>query len=620
MFSHHSMNPDLQKAVEAGKITKAAATVLQHFVPGACVFHKSWRFGQVTEVDFLLNQVTIDFSSKKGHSMQLQYAADSLEVLNREHILARIALDLPAVRQTAASDPEALVRITLASYGNRLSTDQFAKLLVPDVFSEADFKKWWEATKKNLKKNGHYALPLKKTDPIVYREEALSRASEHIQAFTNARQLKDQIAALERIIKDIGEFRDCTDSLQSILHTAEDSARKNAKLATTEAITLLTQRDELKERVPQLTSKAETPTLTDLLREEQRALVQVLEEVPAAKLRRVVGEFQSAFGDQWAAKALHLIARGSARLVSEAARLLQEKGKQRELHDTLDRSIRDHSISSAALLWLCEKREKKNRGGEFASLIHPRVLSAMLSAMERDQFNENRDRKLHDLVVNDQELVPDLLSGAELEHARETMRKLLLTPVFEDLNKRSLLGRFVRRFPELEAMISGDREEKQEALIVSWESLEKRQAEYEDIVTKKIPENTKEIAIAREYGDLRENFEFKAAKEMQRVLMRRKQEMERDLAIARGTDFANPDTRQVSIGTTVSVRGTADDRTDTFHILGAWDTDPEKHVISYKAMMAQSLLGHAAGETVVVPTESGDRSVEILEITPWKKD
>jgi transcription elongation GreA/GreB family factor len=178
----------------------------------------------------------------------------------------------------------------------------------------------------------------------------------------------------------------------------------------------------------------------------------------------------------------------------------------------------------------------------------------------------------------------------------------------------------VRHFPELESMITGDREEKQEALIVSWESLEKRQAEYEDIVSKKIPENTKEIAIARDYGDLRENFEFKAAKEMQRVLMRRKQEMERDLAMARGTDFANPDTRQVSIGTTVTFRGTTDDRSDTYHILGAWDTDPERHILSYKAMVAQSLLGHKTGETVVLSTESGDRSVEIVSITAWKKD
>src|SRR5207249_7829726 len=119
-----------------------------------------------------------------------------------------------------------------------------------------------------------------------------------------------------------------------------------------------------------------------------------------------------------------------------------------------------------------------------------------------------------------------------------------------------------RLHPDLEAMLTGVEAEKQEALIVSWASLEKREEEYEDLVNKKIPENTKEISIARSYGDLRENFEFKAAKEMQRVLMRRKSETERDLSLARGTDFANPDTTQVSIGTIVTLKEAGDGRTD----------------------------------------------------------
>src|SRR5439155_9340509 len=115
---------------------------------------------------------------------------------------------------------------------------------------------------------------------------------------------------------------------------------------------------------------------------------------------------------------------------------------------------------------------------------------------------------------------------------------------------------------------TGDTSEKQEALIVSWSSLEKRKEEYEELITKKIPENTKEIAVARSYGDLRENFEFKAAKEMQRVLMRRKSEMEQALSRARGTNYANPDTGQVSIGTVVTLKKLATGASETYSILG----------------------------------------------------
>src|SRR5262249_42472300 len=153
-----------------------------------------------------------------------------------------------------------------------------------------------------------------------------------------------------------------------------------------------------------------------------------------------------------------------------------------------------------------------------------------------------------------------------------------------------------------QSLITGEATEKQESLIVSWASLERRKSEYEELITKKIPQNTQEIAIARDHGDLRENFEFKAAKDMQRVLMRRKAETERELALARGTDFASPDTRAVSIGTTVTVRGTKSGQESVYSILGAWDSDPEQGIISYQAAIAKAMLGHQVGEKVHVPT------------------
>src|SRR6202043_1817497 len=97
-------------------------------------------------------------------------------------------------------------------------------------------------------------------------------------------------------------------------------------------------------------------------------------------------------------------------------------------------------------------------------------------------------------------------------------------------------------------------DEKAAPLVVSWSSLSRRKNEHEELVKKKIPENTKEISIARSYGDLSENFEFKAAKQMQAVLMRRKTELEQMLHRARGTAFENADTSRVSIGTIVTVR------------------------------------------------------------------
>jgi transcription elongation factor GreA len=75
----------------------------------------------------------------------------------------------------------------------------------------------------------------------------------------------------------------------------------------------------------------------------------------------------------------------------------------------------------------------------------------------------------------------------------------------------------------------------------------------------------------------------------------------------------------VTIGTVVTLREVADGREDRYTILGAWDSDPEKGIVSYLAAIAQALLGHKVGERLEVPTEHGDRLAEIVRIESWKK-
>jgi transcription elongation GreA/GreB family factor len=267
----------------------------------------------------------------------------------------------------------------------------------------------------------------------------------------------------------------------------------------------------------------------------------------------------------------------------------------------LERSIREHSATSEVLIWLCSERE------QWKELITPDLLGAILAALEREKHNApGRVSKLQRALVEDRQLLGDIFRNADVALARDAMRRLQLTPLVDELTKRSLLARVVKVYPELENMIAGaESQEKTAPLIVSWSSLEKRKAEYEELVKVKIPENSKEIALARSYGDLSENFEFKAAKQMQSVLMRRKAELEQMLHAARGTSFENADTSRVSIGTIVTLRNVETNEDETYTILGAWDGNPERHIISYQTAIGQALLGHEIGVNVSLSTEHG---------------
>ena len=144
------------------------------------------------------------------------------------------------------------------------------------------------------------------------------------------------------------------------------------------------------------------------------------------------------------------------------------------------------------LIWLCNERERWNE------LMTPELLGAIFSAMERDQHNSPTavGADAARFLSTTGSSLPRCSQTEKSSPARDAMRQLLLSPLFDELTKRSLLARIVKIHPELEAMITGAQtEEKAAALIVSWSSLEKRKAEYEELVKKKIPENIKEISL-----------------------------------------------------------------------------------------------------------------------------
>jgi len=234
-----------------------------------------------------------------------------------------------------------------------------------------------------------------------------------------------------------------------------------------------------------------------------------------------------------------------------------------------------------------------------------------------DEENRKANR-VYNALIDDRELIADLITGVELPQVRIFARQMMITPAIDDMGKRSLLARFIRVYPEIEELIhEGRDEEEEDALIVSWKSLEEKKKAYDHLVTVELPKNREDISIARSYGDLRENFEYKSAKEYARVLARRKFEMERDLQRAQGTDFADAVTDKVSIGTSVSLVDTATGVAEGFTILGAWDTDLTRQIISYLSITGAALVGRTVGDEVDLPTEESNitRRVKVTGIT-----
>ena len=108
---------------------------------------------------------------------------------------------------------------------------------------------------------------------------------------------------------------------------------------------------------------------------------------------------------------------------------------------------------------------------------------------------------------------------------------------------------------------------------------------------------------------------------MQGILTRQKAELELDLARAEATDFVGADTAKVSLGTKVTLKDANDGESLVYTILGAWDGDLSKGIISYQTAVARALLNHTVGERIELSTdEGGVRHVVIEKIEPHNVD
>jgi len=92
--------------------------------------------------------------------------------------------------------------------------------------------------------------------------------------------------------------------------------------------------------------------------------------------------------------------------------------------------------------------------------------------------------------------------------------------------------------------------------------------------------------------------------------------LERDLARARVTDFKEATADHVGVGSIVEVR-TQEGNTVRYTILGAWDGDPENHVISYKTPLGTALLGKKAGDTVKLKAGGSEETYTILSLARY---
>ena len=198
-----------------------------------------------------------------------------------------------------------------------------------------------------------------------------------------------------------------------------------------------------------------------------------------------------------------------------------------------------------------------------------------------------------------------------------------VTEITSDIAKRILvrIGEIKNLYPEERDIITNIIklefpelfETKDEYIYNTKTAINNKELELNKILNEAIPQVASEIGRARSYGDLRENFEFKAALAKQKRLISKVSEIRQELSKARPIDFSKIVTDKVNIGTSVKLLPIIEDTSPIIYtILGPWDSDLQKGIISYLAPFAQNLLNKQVGEEI---TDDEGKKYKITEIS-----
>lgn len=613
-ITHATMNSEAVSALIAKNPSlKAAKDKLEAMEPGAYCVHRSWGFGQIKSYDEAAQRLIIDFKDKKAHPMDPAFCVSTMEILPANHLLVRKETESAKIANLIAEHPVELIVEALQSYPNNATTAIDLEITLAQVIGEDKFKKWWSATKKALAKDPRVSIPEKKTECYVLRETPVSAEDEILEQFKSTRSARRRILLAEELLAADSK-KDSKNDLNAILQGLAEGVKDSNQIDAAERLYGASVRDDLAVRLGVDIATFE-PSQASLIA-NVRDLPAIAEKIPVHFQSRFLELVKETHPVESRDILFNLLKTSQGKFTTECINFLVENGHSDELAAALKRWQTEQNLRAPVLLWIVKNRHSKKFAKLLNDLITPRLLSAIFFAIDYEALQAASARRipLGDILSEDTDLIADLLSTADPETARDLANTLMLNQGFEELTKKSLLARFIKIFPKIQSLVAADAESKEEQLLVSRASYERKREEYENIVSKKIPENSKAIATAREHGDLKENSEYKMAKQDQQVLMAQKTLLERDLGRARITDFKEATVDQVSVGSIVEVKSAANGKTTRYTLLGAWDGDPDKNILSYKTPFGTALLGKKSGDKITVKTGASEDDYSLVSI------
>ena len=579
-------------------------------IPGAAgvkVLNDTWGLGTVRKIDAFYRRITVDFKTRKGHQFTYAAACDMLAVAPKDHVLV--------LRETAPADfekmlkerPGEFVKAVIRSNGSAMTQVRLEDYCVRNGFVKAvNWKKFWDSARAQLKSDKCVDLPAKKTEPIQLRASAEDYGDGWLTGFAHETDPKRILAAVAEFVGQ-GKFKDADEGTKAKigerLAFAATAARKvDDALYARIACRIVS--------LGFLTPPAES--MRGYLWERKR-FVKAAAALPA----REVGAMVSFLGCDDAAKE-RLYAAVPDLCFAAVCEVVGLFGGDDACRKAVGDYMKQPKAPATLVTLLAGKYEQFREWKELPPLIT--VLTHAIALGEGRQSGETlRMQNLVRRLFGSQDWLKKVFGWLSPADQALFFERFQASIAWDPSTHHVTVVRMTKIVPELEAHLVKAEKKREYARVTSFRSFGLKKAEYLKLINEDMPANVKRIEFAKSYGDLSENAEYQYAKDEQRALMQKQTLMQADLEAVKPGDFADATTDEVMPGVTVVCDTKDGERTWT--ILGEWDNDIERGILSSKTRVAQNLMGKKPGDGFELPDEDGNLAfATVREIRPLSDD
>lgn len=566
--------------------------LLSHMKIGNYVFHTGgWGVGEIVDFSFVLEQVSIEFDYVPGRKdLSFATAFKVLIPISTDHFLALRFGNPDLLEKKARKDPVSVIHMLLKDLGPKTTAeikDELCDLIIP----AKEWTRWWQATRSKLKKDTFIEIPEDIKNSFKLRQTEIS----HEQKLSDVLQSKPNADTLIEMV--YGFLKDFPETLKN----EEFKATLKTKLSEALLLTDITPAQSLQIHffLQDLKEEKESESIKEIFK-NCSSIFKLIDEVKIISFKkRCLNHLQQNF-EKWSQIFLDLLFSIdisplrdyilSALLAAKASDGLIQKLEQLYIHP---------AKYPSAFIWYFQKVisqktlpfcDQQGRTRFFEGLL------VLLSRIEHQPLQRDLVKKIHNLLSAGRfAIVRQIMQESSIEDVKEFLLLATKCHSLSDHDQKIFVSLAEVAYPQLAKL---RKKETQEDLTIwtTQEGYQKLQQRIQQIATVDTVENAKEIEIARAHGDLRENAEFKAALERRDRLQSELKTLSDQMHRARILSKEDISTQEVGVGVIIDCKNTHGKKI-SYTILGPWDADPEKNVLSFQSKLASNINGLSVGES-----------------------